>query len=156
LAPAISVANLLLATVRRLIAFEEICDRLGAAEVEGFLARWLHRLPSPFTAADQKAGYSCELAFRQFEVSETCGFDRPQGGGPVAFVVVSHRPAAPLLHRQPWLGAIQGLDLTLFVDAQHDGLSRRIQNRPTTSVNFSRKCGSRERLNVFARWGFRL
>ena len=40
------------------IALQEICDRLGAAEVESFLARWLHRLPSPFTAADQKAGYT--------------------------------------------------------------------------------------------------
>jgi len=46
------------------IALQEICDRLGAAEVESFLARWLHRLPSPFTAADQKAGYSYELTFR--------------------------------------------------------------------------------------------
>ena len=59
---------------------QEICDRLGAVEVESFLARWLHRLPSPFTAADQQAGYTYQLAFRQFEISETCGFDRPQAG----------------------------------------------------------------------------
>jgi len=62
------------------IALQEICDCRGATEVESFLARWLHRLPSPFTAADQKAGYTYELAFPQFEVSETCVFDRPQAG----------------------------------------------------------------------------
>ena len=62
------------------IALQEICDRRGATEVESFLARWLHPLPSPFTAADQKAGYTYELAFPQFEVSETCVFDRPQAG----------------------------------------------------------------------------
>jgi hypothetical protein len=38
------------------------------------------RLPSPFTAADFRAGYVYALAFRQFEVSETCVFDRPQAG----------------------------------------------------------------------------
>src|SRR5215469_14171963 len=30
--------------------------------------------------ADLRAGYGYELAFRQFEVSETCVFDRPQAG----------------------------------------------------------------------------
>jgi hypothetical protein len=42
--------------------------------------RWLHRLPSPFTEEDFQAGYIYEIAFRQFEVSETCVFDRPQAG----------------------------------------------------------------------------
>ncbi|MGH9246290.1 MAG: hypothetical protein ACRD29_18655 [Acidimicrobiales bacterium] len=41
----------------------------------------LRRLPSPFTRADLRAGYVYELAFRQFEMSETQVFDRPQGGG---------------------------------------------------------------------------
>src|SRR6516165_1509893 len=66
---------------------------------------------------------SHHLALRQFQ----CG---KQGGGPVAFVVVSHRPAAPLLHRQARLGAIQGLDLTLFLDAQHDGWFRQLDLAP--------------------------
>ncbi|MGB9276984.1 MAG: hypothetical protein WCC08_17290, partial [Terrimicrobiaceae bacterium] len=43
--------------------------------------RWLHRLPSPFNLADWKAGYVYELAFRQFEISETFVFDRPQLAG---------------------------------------------------------------------------
>ena len=61
-------------------ALQQICDRLGGADVESFLARWLRRLPSPFTAADQQAGYTYQLAFRQFEISETSVFDRPQAG----------------------------------------------------------------------------
>ncbi|MCI0623711.1 MAG: hypothetical protein L0387_18980 [Acidobacteria bacterium] len=61
-------------------ALQKICDRLGPGAVKNFFWRWLHRLPSPFTAADWKAGYVYELAFRQFEVCETCVFDRPQAG----------------------------------------------------------------------------
>jgi hypothetical protein len=37
-------------------------------------------LPSPFTSAELQHGYGYELAFRQFEVSQTCVFDRPQAG----------------------------------------------------------------------------
>jgi hypothetical protein len=48
--------------------------------VRSFWCRWQRRLPSPFTASDMRAGYSYELAFRQFEVSETQVFDRPQAG----------------------------------------------------------------------------
>ncbi len=61
-------------------ALQKICDHLGPAAVQSFFARWLPRLPSPFTEADIQAGYGYELAFRQFEVSDTCVFDRPQAG----------------------------------------------------------------------------
>jgi hypothetical protein len=61
-------------------SLQKICDRLGPAAVKNFFWRWLHRLPSPLTAGDRKAGYVYELAFRQFEISETCVFDRPQAG----------------------------------------------------------------------------
>jgi hypothetical protein len=61
-------------------ALQKICDRLGPGAVKNFFWRWLHRLPSPFTSADWKAGYVYELAFRQFEVSDTGVFDRPQAG----------------------------------------------------------------------------
>ena len=56
------------------------CDELGAEDVQDFFQRWSSRLPSPFTKSDLQAGYSYELAFRQFEVSETSIFDRPQAG----------------------------------------------------------------------------
>ena len=49
-----------------------------------------------------------------------------QGGGAMALVVVGHGGAASLLHRQAGLGAIEGLDLALLVEAEHDGVGRRI------------------------------
>ena len=61
-------------------ALQKICDRLGPAAVQSFFGRWLRRLPSPFTDADLRAGYGYQMAFRQFEVSDTCVFDRPQSG----------------------------------------------------------------------------
>lgn len=61
-------------------ALQKICDRLGPAAVQSFFGRWLRRLPSPFTEADFRAGYGYQMAFRQFEVSDTCVFARPQSG----------------------------------------------------------------------------
>lgn len=61
-------------------SLQKICDRLGPGAVKNFFWRWLERLPSPFTEADLRAGYIYELAFRQFEFSDTCVFDRPQAG----------------------------------------------------------------------------
>jgi hypothetical protein len=62
------------------VALQRICDRLGPGAVKSFFWRWLRRLPCPFTQAEMRAGYVYELAFRQFEISETCVFDRPQAG----------------------------------------------------------------------------
>jgi hypothetical protein len=59
---------------------QRLCDRLGPGAVTGFFWRWFHRLPSPFTAADLRAGYVYDLAFRQFEVSDTRVFTRPAAG----------------------------------------------------------------------------
>lgn len=56
---------------------QRICDRLGAEAIRSFVERWLHRLPSPFTAADRQAGFWYDLAFRQIEFSDTRVFDRP-------------------------------------------------------------------------------
>src|SRR5438552_13312197 len=55
---------------------------------------------------------------------------RKQGGRAVALVVVRPRPAAARLHRQARLSAVEGLDLTLLVHTQHQGLVRRIQIQP--------------------------
>jgi hypothetical protein len=52
----------------------------------------------------------------------------------MALIIVGHRGAAPLLHRQPRLGAVEGpgsgqgqaLDLALRVDAEDHGMGRRI------------------------------
>jgi hypothetical protein len=56
------------------------CDQLGTGAVRDFFWRWFWRLPSPFRKEDLDAGYIYELAFRQFEVSDTVIFDRPQAG----------------------------------------------------------------------------
>jgi len=57
-----------------------LCDLLGPGAVTSFFWRWQVRLPSPFTRADLRVGYVYELAFRQFEVSDTRVFDRPAAG----------------------------------------------------------------------------
>jgi len=55
---------------------------------------------------------------------------RKQGGGAVLLVVVGHGGAAPFLHRQAGLGTVEGLDLTLLVEAEHDSVGRRIDVEP--------------------------
>ena len=61
-------------------ALHRICARLGPGPVQNFFWRWFYRLPSPFTAADLRAGYTYDLAVRQIEVADTRVFDRPQSG----------------------------------------------------------------------------
>jgi hypothetical protein len=62
------------------VLLQRVCDRLGPGAVTAFFWRWQRRLPSPFTREDLRAGYVYELAFRQFEVSDTRVFDRPAAG----------------------------------------------------------------------------
>lgn len=62
------------------VALQRVCDRLGPGAVKSFFWRWARVLPSPFTAKDLRAGYVYELAFRQFEISDTRVFDRPASG----------------------------------------------------------------------------
>src|SRR6202051_2137928 len=50
--------------------------------------------------------------------------------GAVPLVIVCHGSEPALLQRQAWPGAIEGLDLALLVDRQHDGVGRRIDIEP--------------------------
>jgi hypothetical protein len=59
---------------------QRICNRLGSGAVRSFFWRWFRRLPTVFRPEDLKAGYVYEMAVRQFEVSDTRVFDRPQSG----------------------------------------------------------------------------
>ena len=59
-----------------------------------------------------------------------------QRSRPVAFVIVSHCSAAAFLQRQTRLCPVQGLNLTLFISAQHDGALGWIQYRPTMIFQF--------------------
>lgn len=61
-------------------ALQQICDSLGAQQVEAFLSRWLERLPMPLTEEDRTAGYDWKLSIWQMEVSLTQVFDRPMRG----------------------------------------------------------------------------
>jgi hypothetical protein len=62
------------------VQLQRLCDRLGPGAVTSFFWRWQQRLPSPLTRDDLRAGYVYDLAFRQFEVSDTRVFDRPAAG----------------------------------------------------------------------------
>ncbi|HZM82197.1 MAG TPA: hypothetical protein VFC19_41285, partial [Candidatus Limnocylindrales bacterium] len=59
-------------------ALQQICDRLSAGTINVFAQRWLTRLPLPFTAKDQDAGYWWEVSMRQIEVSRTIVFKAPR------------------------------------------------------------------------------
>ena len=59
---------------------QQICDRLGPADIQAFADRWWPRLPLPLTAADREHGYWWELSMRQIEVSRTMVFDQPRNG----------------------------------------------------------------------------
>ena len=53
-----------------------------------------------------------------------------QGRGAVPLIVTRHRLTAARLDRQSGLGAVERLDLALFVDRQHHGMGRRIDIKP--------------------------
>jgi hypothetical protein len=64
-----------------------------------------------------------------------------QGSGAVALVVVRHGLAAPGLDRQSGLGAVERLDLALFVEREHHGVGRRIDIEPDDVGQLGGKAG---------------
>jgi dihydroxyacetone kinase len=62
-----------------------------------------------------------------------------QRGRAVALIIVRHRPAAALLHRQSRLGAVERLDLRLLVDRQNQGVLRRIDIKADDIVQLGGK-----------------
>src|SRR3954447_6479670 len=61
-------------------ALQAICDRLGPAQIQALLDKWLQILPSAFTDADRAAGYRYECSVLQAEFSLTQVLDRPVSG----------------------------------------------------------------------------
>jgi hypothetical protein len=59
---------------------QALCDGLSAVKIEAFAHKWLRRLPHPFTASDQRAGYRYHLSILQAEFSLTQVLDRPVTG----------------------------------------------------------------------------
>src|SRR5664279_6562820 len=61
-------------------ALQEICDRLGAVQIQALLNKWLAILPNPFTDTDREAGYRYQLSILQAEFSLTQMLDNPVSG----------------------------------------------------------------------------
>jgi hypothetical protein len=61
-------------------AVQAICDRLGPAQIQALLDKWLAILPNPFTDADRDAGYRYQLSILQAEFSLTQMLDAPVSG----------------------------------------------------------------------------
>ena len=61
-------------------AVQAICDRLGPAQIDGLLRKWLAILPHPFTIDDRAAGYRYDISIWQAEFSLTQVLDRPISG----------------------------------------------------------------------------
>jgi hypothetical protein len=59
----------------------------------------------------------------------------------MSLVVVGHGPGPALLQGKTWLGAIQGLDLRLLIDAEDDGVSWRIDIKADDVADLGRKIG---------------
>jgi hypothetical protein len=61
-------------------ALQGICASFGPGHVEAFVAKWLARLPRPFTEEDRAAGYDYDISVLQAEFSLTQVLDRPLAG----------------------------------------------------------------------------
>jgi len=61
-------------------AVQAICDSLDGGEIEALAARWLARLPHPFTEDDTAADYRYAVSILQAEFSLTQMLDRPLAG----------------------------------------------------------------------------
>jgi len=59
---------------------QQILDDLTEDKIAALVAKWLGRLPDPFTAEDHAAGYNFQLSTLQAEFSRTQVFDRPLAG----------------------------------------------------------------------------
>ena len=68
------------AAVDDVAALQAICERLGPAQIDALLRKWLAILPNPFTDKDEAAGYRYELSILQAEFSLTQMLDAPVSG----------------------------------------------------------------------------
>lgn len=54
-----------------------ICARLGPAQIDALVRKWLHILPHLFTASERRADYRYEVSILQADLSLTQSVDRP-------------------------------------------------------------------------------
>jgi hypothetical protein len=57
---------------------QTLAERLGPRQIGSWFNRWITRIPTPLTWADQRAGYWWELSMRQVEVATTVVLDDPR------------------------------------------------------------------------------
>jgi len=62
------------------VRLNRICARLGPAQIDALVRKWLCILPHPFTASDRRAGYRYDVSILQAEFSLTQTLDRPLSG----------------------------------------------------------------------------
>lgn len=60
------------------VGLQQLCDRLGPAQIQAFFDHWMSLLPLPLTSVDRQGGYWWELSMRQVETSRTIVFDAPR------------------------------------------------------------------------------
>jgi hypothetical protein len=61
-------------------ALQAICDSLDEDKIEALARKWLDILPSPYSKADQAAGYRYDISMLQAEFSLTQVLDKPVSG----------------------------------------------------------------------------
>lgn len=151
---------------------QEICDRLGPADIQSFVDGWLERLPLPLTVADQDAGYWWELSMRQVETSRTLVFDAPRRARAFAEALVADnldtgrpdsvdliftgrrpgRPGRPIKHDQPCRTSVVTRDTQVSVNAyfKHSRIKEHLKDgralRIETVVNSPTDLGCQRRL----------
>lgn len=59
---------------------QQLAERLSPARIRRFLKKWQQRLPCPFRAVEQNAGYRYEVSMTQVEFALTQVVDRPVSG----------------------------------------------------------------------------
>jgi hypothetical protein len=153
-------------------ALQQICDRLGPADIQAFADRWLELLPLPLTVADQAAGYWWEFSLRQVETSRTLVFDAPRRargfvealvadnldlGRPdnVELIFTGRRPGSPgrpIKHTQPCRTSVVTHDTQVSVNAyfKHSRVKQYLKDgralRVETVVNSPDDLGCKRRL----------
>jgi hypothetical protein len=153
-------------------ALQQICDRLGPADIQAFADRWLELLPLPLTVADQAAGYWWEFSLRQVETSRTLVFDAPRRargfvealvadnldlGRPdnVELIFTGRRPGSPgrpIKHTQPCRTSIVTRDTQVSMNAyfKHSRIKQYLKDgralRIETVVNSPDDLGCKRRL----------
>lgn len=149
---------------------QAICNRLGAAQIDRLLRKWLARLPHPFTAADRRAGYRYDISVLQAEFSLTQMLDRPVAGRVFFETVIAEnldlgrpdrvslifdrrvhtkgRHLTPTRYRTRVL--TQGVTPSLHVDYKHSRIKQYHKEaralRTETTINDSRDFGIGKRL----------